>query len=548
MAPLLRVSDLEVKYDSVQVLFGVDFEIETGEVVALLGTNGAGKSTILKAISGLVPASAGKIELDGQDITGMAAHKVCALGLVQAPGGAGVFPSLTVRENLRIAAWLQRRDDDASKQATERALDKLHELRGRLGQPAGNLSGGEQQMLTMAMAFLAQPKLLMIDELSLGLAPIVVERLLGVVEAIRDQGTAIVLVEQSVNVALTVARRAYFLEKGEVQFSGPTAELLERPDVLRSVFLEGASSLDTRAASPAAGRRSRRSRGNGGVATATGDPVLQLRGLSRAFGGVVAVDEVDLDVAPSEIVGLIGPNGAGKTTIFDLVSGFLPPSRGTITFDGTEMTHMNPYARARLGLGRSFQDARLFPGLTVAETIAVGIDGEADVHDPVAIALRVSDAVASEKRVAERVDDLVERMGLGAFRDKYIAELSTGTRRIVDLACIVGRGPRVILFDEPSSGIAQREAESLGPLLSRMRDETGAALLVIEHDMPLVCGVADRLVALDLGRVVTTGTPKEVVNHPAVVESYIGTRPEVVQRSGVTTTTRRARSRGRAKA
>jgi ABC-type branched-subunit amino acid transport system ATPase component len=250
------------------------------------------------------------------------------------------------------------------------------------------------------------------------------------------------------------------------------------------------------------------------------------------------VSDVDLHVSPGEIVGLIGPNGAGKTTLFDLMSGFLTVDSGLISLHGRDITHESPEARARAGLGRSFQDARLFPGLTVTEAIAVGLDLEVDVRDPLAIALAVSAATESEARTMERVDELIERMGLGAFRDKFIAELSTGSRRIVDLACIIGLQPSVILFDEPSSGIAQREAEALGPLLAQVRDETGAALVVIEHDMPLVTSIADRLIALDLGHPIAEGPPDDVVRHPAVVSSYLGGDPTAVARSGATEPTK----------
>jgi branched-chain amino acid transport system ATP-binding protein len=523
---LLEVRGLEVRYDGVQVLFGVDLDLAEGEVIALLGTNGAGKSTVLKAISGLVVPSGGTIRMLDDDLTGMAPHHITARGLVQAPGGHGVFPSLTVRENLRIAAWLLRGDRTAAGAATTRAMASFPELADRKDEVAGNLSGGQQQMLTLAMAFIARPRILMIDELSLGLAPAIVGRLLDVVRAIRDQGTAIVLVEQSVNVALTVAERAYFLEKGEVRFEGPTQELLDRPDVLRSVFLEGAASRT--AASPLPARPAPRR-----AIVAPDQPLaVEVQQLTRSFGGVQAVSEVDLRVDPGEIVGIIGPNGAGKTTLFDLLSGFLTADRGSIALHGHDITNHTPDARARAGLGRSFQDARLFPGLTVAEAIAVALDQDVEVRDPLAIALAVSAATRSEARTMARVDELIALMGLEAFRDKFIAELSTGSRRIVDLACIMGRAPTVILFDEPSSGIAQREAEALGPLLTRVRDETGAALLVIEHDMPLVTGIADRLIAMDQGRPIAEGDPRDVVRHPDVVSSYLGGDPTAVARSG----------------
>ena len=241
---ILVVRDVDVSYGPVQVLFGVDLEMREGEIIALLGTNGAGKSTLLKAISGLVQPERGAIFFDGEDITGLEPEESFQYGMVQVPGGRGVFPGLTVRENLDVAAWASRRDPVELDAARSEILELFPSLQRRWEQKAGVLSGGEQQMLTLAQAFIAKPKLLMIDELSLGLAPIVVEELLKVVRRVHAEGTAVILVEQSVNVALTVADRAYFMEKGEIRFSGPTEELLHRDDILRAVFLSGAASVE----------------------------------------------------------------------------------------------------------------------------------------------------------------------------------------------------------------------------------------------------------------------------------------------------------------
>jgi ABC-type branched-subunit amino acid transport system ATPase component/predicted MFS family arabinose efflux permease len=527
----LLVRGVDVHYDSVQVLFGVDFEVDQGEIVALLGTNGAGKSTLLKAISGLVEASGGAIIFDGRDMTHTPPDEIAARGVTQVPGGQGVFPSLTVAENLRLAGWLQRREQDEVKAATDRVIGYFPVLGERLHEPAGNLSGGQQQMLTLGMAFIGRPKLLMIDELSLGLAPTVIAQLLEIVKAIRDRGTTIILVEQSVNLALTLADEAYFMEKGEIRFHGPTAELLERPDVLRSVFLEGAGSATSSGVAP---------NGEGAPAPISGDGQrkrrLEAMEVSKRFGGVTALHEVSFTAGRSEILGFIGPNGAGKTTLFDVICGFLPDDGGTIhlnTDKGSyDLARKSAESRAQLGLGRSFQDGRLFPALTVSETIAVALETHVIVRDPLAAALHLPMVRKSERRVRIRVDELIEMVGLGAFRDKFIHELSTGSRRIVDLACVLAHEPSVLLLDEPSSGIAQREAEALGPLLKRVRDALGATLLVIEHDIPLLTSIADRIIALDLGEIIAEGTPAEVARHPAVIASYLGTTESTVARSG----------------
>jgi ABC-type branched-subunit amino acid transport system ATPase component/ABC-type branched-subunit amino acid transport system permease subunit len=521
-APLLVVKDLDVRYDAVQVLFGVDFEVAEGDLVALLGTNGAGKSTLLKAVSGLLEPSAGAIVFDGSDLTRTRAEDVVVRGVVQVPGGRGVFPSLTVAENMRLAVWPRRKDAAYVEEATAQVLGFFPVLRERWEQPGGNLSGGEQQMLTLGMAFLSRPRLLMIDELSLGLAPVVVEQLLEIVGAIRARGTAIILVEQSVNVALRLADNAYFLEKGEVRFHGPTRHLLDRPDILRAVFLGDASTTpvdrdvpDRRAPDSSVPDR--------GVPDHAGDAVLEAIGLTRSFGGVRALSDATFSVKRGEILGVIGPNGAGKTTLFDLLSGYLPPDHGRLWLEGRDITRVAPDARAWLGLGRSFQDARLFAGLTVAETIALALERQVEVRDPFAIAAGLPGVRQSQAVVARRAAELIELVGLGAFRAKFIRELSTGTRRLVDLCCLLAHEPVVMLLDEPSAGIAQREAEALAPMLVGLRDAIGATMIVIEHDMPLVTAIADELLALDLGEIVTRGPAEQVLHHPRVVASYLGT-------------------------
>ena len=533
--PILVCEGVQVAYEKVKVLFGVDLSLERGEIVALLGTNGAGKSTLLKAISGLISPAGGRITFEGRDITGTSAVAAAKLGIVQVPGGKAVFPTLSVAEHFKAATWLYAKEPpDQIAARTEEVLDLFPRVRERWSQMAGNLSGGEQQQLALGMAFVAQPKLLIIDELSLGLAPTIVEQLLGIVRRIHATGTSIIIVEQSVNVALTLADRAYFMEKGEVRFSGPTADLLERGDILRSVFLEGAASVKSGSEVAPAPTRAAVVKAEPGDRdeVAVRPPVLTVSGLSKSFGGIRAVNDVTFELQDGHILGLIGPNGAGKTTIFDLISGIIPSDRGRITLRGLDISNWGPDRRAAIGLGRSFQDARIFPSLTVAENVAIGLERHIDTRDHLAALLNLPAIQESERDVAYTVDDLIELMSLQAFRDKFVSELSTGSRRIVDLAMAIAHDPAVLILDEPSSGIAQRETEALGPLLMRIKQETGCSMLVIEHDMPLICGISDRMIALELGAVVTEGTPDEVIRDPRVVESYLGGDVTVINRSG----------------
>jgi ABC-type branched-subunit amino acid transport system ATPase component len=488
--------------------------------VALLGTNGAGKSTLLRAVSGLAPVTGGSAFLDGRDITHAPPHELARHGVVQMPGGKGVFPALSVRENLEAAGWI---DHDNLAERIEQVLALFPQLRERMDLPAGTLSGGEQQMVALGQALIMRPRLLLIDELSLGLAPAVVEQLLRAVEAIHERGTAIILVEQSVNIALTVAERAVFMEKGEVRFSGDTAELLARPDIVRSVYLKG-----TTGGGPVTTRARR-------APDAFEDKAVVLRAIDVAvsYGGVRALDGASVDVAAGEIVGIIGPNGAGKTTLFDAVSGFVPLAGGRIEVSGKDVGDLTPDARARIGLGRSFQDARLFPSLTVLETITVAMERHTAASRSAALsALWLPQVRRAERRLRAKAEALVELLGLEDYREKFVSELSTGSRRIVDLACEMAADPDVLLLDEPSSGIAQAEAEELGPVLDRVRRETGCGLLVIEHDMRLLTSIADRMVGMVRGQTIVSGTVAEVTEDPRMVEAYLGTSERVIARSG----------------
>jgi len=235
--PVLQVNHIDFSYGPVQVLFDVAFEVKRGETLALLGTNGAGKSTILKVICGLGTPERGVVRLNGQTITYVAPERRGRYGIHLLPGGKGVFTDMSVRENLEMAAFRFRKDTARRDARFAYAMDLFPDLRARQGQDAGSLSGGQQQMLALAMVLMHDPEVLLIDELSLGLAPVVVQDLLGVIERLKADGLTIVVVEQSLNIALAIADRAVFLEKGQVRFTGPARELAERDDLARAVFL-----------------------------------------------------------------------------------------------------------------------------------------------------------------------------------------------------------------------------------------------------------------------------------------------------------------------
>jgi ABC-type branched-subunit amino acid transport system ATPase component len=234
--PVLQVVNTDFSYGPVQVLFDVNFEIRRGECVALLGTNGAGKSTILRCVSGLEVPSRGVVRLNGRNITYVAPEQRVRMGIVQLPGGKGVFPSLTVWQNLQISARLFGGSNAEVDARAEGVLELFPELTERRKQAARSLSGGQQQMLALARVLIHEPEILLIDELSLGLAPVIVQRMLELIDELKSRGQTMLIVEQSLNVALSISDRAIFLEKGEVKFEGDAAELMARDDLARAVF------------------------------------------------------------------------------------------------------------------------------------------------------------------------------------------------------------------------------------------------------------------------------------------------------------------------
>jgi branched-chain amino acid transport system ATP-binding protein len=249
---------------------------------------------------------------------------------------------------------------------------------------------------------------------------------------------------------------------------------------------------------------------------------LVAEGVTIRFGGLTAVDDATIEVPEGDFIGLIGPNGAGKTTLFNAIGGFITPTRGRIMFDGRDITSMGPSARARLGMGRTFQKLELFGRMSVFDNLMVAAESAESHLDIVSDILSLPRRHSEEARCARIAEDMLQTLGLDLMRDRRAADLPVGHARILELGRARCTKPKIMLLDEPSSGLDSEETRDFGKLLKRVNEEMGIAILLVEHDMDLVMDVCKALYVLDFGRLIARGTRKEILKDPAVRAAYLG--------------------------
>ena len=489
----LRVEAVDVSFGGVRALQEVGLDVNAGAVTALIGPNGAGKSTLFNVITGLLRPDAGRVHLDGKDVTGLAPHRRAARGLGRTFQRLELFGTLTVRENVLMAAETRERGAEAH------ALCEALLTRVGLGhvaeEPADLVPTGLARLVELARALACRPSVLLLDEPSSGLGDEETEKLGRLLLEFADEGMAVLLVEHDMKLVMEVSRDVTVLDFGRVISCGTAQEVRDDP-LVQAAYLGEPDQSGARLPS-----RPTRS-----APKETASAALELRSISASYGRIQAVDDVSLRVEEGSVFALLGPNGAGKSTLLKVASGRLAPGRGSVSLMGSEVTGWNATRLARHGLCTIPEGRPIFPNLTVAENIRMFTYRSR--NQPVG---------PLEERSFDRFPILAQRRG------QLAGTLSGGEQQMLALARALSTDPQVLLVDELSMGLAPMVVDQLYDALAALADSERLAVLVVEQFAEMALAIAQRAAVMVNGRIALEGSPTEVGD--AVVEAYMGASP-----------------------
>jgi branched-chain amino acid transport system ATP-binding protein len=490
----LAVEGVSVRFGGLLALDEVGLEVEPGVVTGLIGPNGAGKTTLFNVVTGLQPPDGGRVSIDGVDLTGLAPHRRARLGVARTFQRLEVFGTLSVSDNVLVAAELTRRWTGERRPPAAVAADAVARvgLSAVADQPVDDLPTGSARLVEVARALAAEPRVLLLDEPSSGLDEGETAALGSLLEDLAGAGLAVLLVEHDMALVMATCQCIHVLDFGRVIARGTPAEVQADPRV-RAAYLG-----DTPAASV---RRTRRLPTSSTHRTEEGEPVLALRGVRAGYGGIDVLDGVDLAVAAGTVFALLGPNGAGKSTTLKVAGGRLVPTAGDVLLCGRRVNGAPADGLARAGLCTIPEGRGVFPNLTVAE------------HLRMATYAGGATAAAVEARAFERFPRLRDR------RQQLAGTLSGGEQQMLAMARALVTDPALLLLDELSMGLAPMVVEELYELVGRIAAE-GVSILVVEQFAHEVLGVADRAAIMVGGRVARVGSPTEVSAELAA--TYLG--------------------------